>query len=258
MSDGTYAMGSFLPPQRELAEELGVSRDTIQKALRELIADGWIESRQGSGSRVIKTQPASRRGVTLGHLVADAFERPEVRLDVYTLTSESLAAHIRFQVERVEAREIAPERIAVRLLLPHQAEQLAYPRTKDDPEDQRLQERLRAVTRHHTNTMREVLAYLRDNDLVSSVDLQVRRVPLTPTFKLYLVNGVEAIMAPYVVTERQIDLDSGEVVDALDVLGLGATLTRHLKDENDPNSPGSVFVESMSAWFESVWNHLAE
>lgn len=145
--------------------------------------------------------------MTLGHLVADAFERPEVRLDVYTLTSESLAAHIRFQVERGEAREIAPERIAVRLLLPHRTEQLAYPRTQDDPEDQRLG--------------------------------VVRR-------------------SPGVVTERQIELDSGEVVDALDVLGLGATLTRHLKDESNPNSPGSVFVESMSAWFESVWNHLAK
>ncbi|CAM5721981.1 PLP-dependent aminotransferase family protein OS=Streptomyces alboniger OX=132473 GN=CP975_21635 PE=3 SV=1 [Streptomyces alboniger] len=56
MTDGTYPLRSFLPSQRDLAEELGVSRNTVQRALRELASEGWIESRQGSGSRVVKTQ----------------------------------------------------------------------------------------------------------------------------------------------------------------------------------------------------------
>jgi hypothetical protein len=52
-------------------------------------------------------------------------------------------------------------------------------------------------------------------------------------------------------------LDDGDEAVALDVLGLGATLTHHLKD-TDPDSPGSAFVNSAQAWFESCWDRLAE
>ncbi|MEV2216416.1 hypothetical protein AB0H86_34195 [Streptomyces sp. NPDC050997] len=44
---------------------------------------------------------------------------------------------------------------------------------------------------------------------------------------------------------------------ALDVLGLGATLTHYVKDA-EPNSPGTVFVDSMEKWFKSVWELLSE
>jgi DNA-binding GntR family transcriptional regulator len=54
MANGTYPLRSFLPSQRDLAEEYGVSRDTVQRVLRDLANEGWIESRQGSGSRVVK------------------------------------------------------------------------------------------------------------------------------------------------------------------------------------------------------------
>ncbi|WP_343243161.1 winged helix-turn-helix domain-containing protein [Streptomyces sp. SID12501] len=56
MTGGVYPLGSLMPAQRDLAQEFGVSRDTVQRVLRELRNEGWIESRQGSGSRVVKTQ----------------------------------------------------------------------------------------------------------------------------------------------------------------------------------------------------------
>jgi DNA-binding transcriptional regulator YhcF (GntR family) len=266
MTDGPYQLGSFLPSQRDLAEEFGVSRDTVQRALRELAGEGWIESRQGSGSRVKKTQriqsstpkaSRSRRGMTLGPLISEAFERPEVTLDVYTLTSESLDAHIRLQVERIRGGFIAPQRIALRMLLPDETQSLPYPRVKDDENDSRPGERLRAISRRHTESLRVLLKDLQTEELVRSVDVQIRHAPLVPSFKLYLLNGVEALHGMYEVLERQIELDSGEVITALDVLGLGATLTHHVKDA-DPNSPGSVFVDSMQSWFDSVWSLLAE
>ncbi|MFE9773871.1 winged helix-turn-helix domain-containing protein [Streptomyces sp. NPDC005931] len=52
-ADGTYPLRSFLPSRRDLAEEFGVSRDTVQRAMREPAGEGWIESRQGGGSRVV-------------------------------------------------------------------------------------------------------------------------------------------------------------------------------------------------------------
>ena len=49
---GEYADGDNLPPERTLAESLGVSRVTVRKALALLEADGIIQRVQGSGNRV--------------------------------------------------------------------------------------------------------------------------------------------------------------------------------------------------------------
>ncbi|MEV5457100.1 winged helix-turn-helix domain-containing protein [Streptomyces cellulosae] len=261
-----YPLGSFLPAQRALAVELGVSRDTVQRALRELVNEGWIESRRGSGSRVKKVQriqsstaKATRlRGqVTLAPFISEAFERPEVTLDVYTLTSESLDAHIRLQSERIRGGFISPQRITLRMLLPDPSLPLPYPRVKGDSDDSRMRERLRAITETHTNSLVGALRDLRTEGLVPTVNVQVRHTPLTPTFKLYLLNEVEALHGMYEIIERQLELRDGEVVTALDVLGLGATLTHHVKDPGGSGAPGTVFVDSLQEWFDSVWNHLA-
>ncbi|MFD4711486.1 GntR family transcriptional regulator [Streptomyces sp. NPDC058430] len=265
LADGTYPVGSLIPPQRELADRFHVSRDTVQRALKELAGEGWIESRQGSGSRVLKNQriqsytaKASHEGrVSLGPLISEAFAQPEVTLDVYTLTSESLDTHIRVQAERIRSGEIAPEKVEIRILLPSEYLKLPYPQVKDDPDDLRLRERLLGIARRHTASIRRELRQLRAEGLVPVAEFQVRHVPLTPAFKLYLLNGGEALHGPYEVIERPIVLDSGEEILALDVLGLGATLTHYVRD-GDPNSRGSVFVESMGAWFDSVWNLIAE
>ncbi|MFB7574928.1 winged helix-turn-helix domain-containing protein [Streptomyces sp. NPDC056165] len=266
MADGTYPVRSFLPSQRDLAEEFGVSRDTVQRVLRELSNEGWTESRQGSGTRVIKNQrilssaakaTRSPRGVTLGPLISEAFEQPDVRLDVYTLTSESLDAHIRLQAERIRGGFIQPRSIVLRMLLPATSLPLPYPRAMDDENAPRLHDRLLAITERHTESLRSVLRDLRTEQLVTAVDVQIRHAPLTPAFKLYVLNGTEVLFGPYEVIERPVVLETGEEIRALDVLGLGSTLTHHVRDAN-ADSPGSVFVTSMQSWFESVWAWLSE
>jgi DNA-binding transcriptional MocR family regulator len=49
---GALPEGTRLPPERVLADRLGVNRSTIVHGYRELAADGLIEQRVGSGSRV--------------------------------------------------------------------------------------------------------------------------------------------------------------------------------------------------------------
>ncbi len=49
---GDLGAGARLPSERELAEQLGISRTTIVSAYERLRADGIIRSRRGSGSRV--------------------------------------------------------------------------------------------------------------------------------------------------------------------------------------------------------------
>ena len=51
---GTYGPGDRLPPERSLAQTFGVNRSTVVKALDELKSLGWIERKQGSGSRVLE------------------------------------------------------------------------------------------------------------------------------------------------------------------------------------------------------------
>lgn len=43
---------STLPPERELALQLGVTRPTLREALQRLDRDGWIEIRHGKSTRV--------------------------------------------------------------------------------------------------------------------------------------------------------------------------------------------------------------
>jgi DNA-binding transcriptional MocR family regulator len=52
---GALPEGTRLPPERALAERLDVNRSTIVHAYRDLAADGLIEQRVGSGSRVAST-----------------------------------------------------------------------------------------------------------------------------------------------------------------------------------------------------------
>ncbi|MGW1213149.1 MocR-like pyridoxine biosynthesis transcription factor PdxR [Streptomyces sp. NPDC002499] len=50
--DGRLAPGTRLPPYRSLAADLGVARNTVADAYAELVAEGWLTARQGSGTRV--------------------------------------------------------------------------------------------------------------------------------------------------------------------------------------------------------------
>lgn len=50
-----------LPSERELAERFGVSRVTVRKALRELIAEGLLHQRQGAGTFVNRSPHVEQR-----------------------------------------------------------------------------------------------------------------------------------------------------------------------------------------------------
>ena len=52
ISSGRYPHGGALPPERELAGQLGVSRATLRRALADLAAAGLVERHQGRGTFV--------------------------------------------------------------------------------------------------------------------------------------------------------------------------------------------------------------
>ncbi|MFI0405540.1 PLP-dependent aminotransferase family protein [Actinomadura sp. 3N508] len=67
---GRLAPGTRLPPYRSLAVDLGVARNTVADAYAELVAEGWLTARQGSGTRVAARVVAKQRpapGKAPGH-----------------------------------------------------------------------------------------------------------------------------------------------------------------------------------------------
>src|ERR1043165_7777307 len=50
---GEYASGARLPPERDLAKQLGVSRPSVREALIALEVEGLVEVRIGSGIYVL-------------------------------------------------------------------------------------------------------------------------------------------------------------------------------------------------------------
>ena len=53
---GRLAPGSVLPPSRSLAADLGLARNTVSEAYAELVAEGWLASRQGAGTWVLNSR----------------------------------------------------------------------------------------------------------------------------------------------------------------------------------------------------------
>ena len=64
---GRLTPGTMLPPSRSLATDLGLARNTVAEAYAELVAEGWLASKQGAGTWVVNVSgtgvPARSRGV---------------------------------------------------------------------------------------------------------------------------------------------------------------------------------------------------
>jgi GntR family transcriptional repressor for pyruvate dehydrogenase complex len=86
---GEYSAGARLPPERDLAKQLGVSRPSVREALIALEVEGLVEVRIGSG---IYVQGPAAKGngedPTAVHAVAGPFELLRAR---YVIESECAA-----------------------------------------------------------------------------------------------------------------------------------------------------------------------
>ncbi len=95
---GEIPLGTVLPPERLLARSLSVSRATVVAAYDRLKAEGWLESRQGSGTWVrspdVGTQPVGVDAIATARLFLseDGYEQrtgpgePRQRTDMVDLS----------------------------------------------------------------------------------------------------------------------------------------------------------------------------
>ncbi|MET7544244.1 PLP-dependent aminotransferase family protein [Streptomyces sp. NPDC005479] len=61
---GRLTPGTRLPSSRTLAADLGIARNTVADAYAELVAEGWLTARQGSGTRVAQRAEPRRPAAT--------------------------------------------------------------------------------------------------------------------------------------------------------------------------------------------------
>ncbi len=59
---GRLAAGVRLPSSRQLAGDLGVARNTVADSYTQLVAEGWLTARQGSGTVVAQHGPSATSG----------------------------------------------------------------------------------------------------------------------------------------------------------------------------------------------------
>ena len=69
---GVFARGEQLPPERELAERLGVSRNTLREAIAALRDSGLVSTRRGHGGGTWVTDAAELPSSTTGASCAAA------------------------------------------------------------------------------------------------------------------------------------------------------------------------------------------
>src|SRR4051812_50116078 len=66
ITTGTWAIGTRIPTEAELAQLTGTSRNTVREAVQSLVHSGLLERRQGSGTYVLAASElagaVSRRG----------------------------------------------------------------------------------------------------------------------------------------------------------------------------------------------------
>ena len=116
---GRFGPGDRLPPERELAQQLGVSRTTVREAMRVLQGEGLVEIRRGRTGGAI--------------VIAQDISRPEVKRQLrWRLAELEAVVEFRLVVEPAAARLAAERRTAgdlgaLRRLVESMNEQVSEP-----------------------------------------------------------------------------------------------------------------------------------
>lgn len=122
---GEYQVGEKLPPERKLAEDLGVNRATLREALKNLEQGGLVSIRQGDGTRVLDFLQTAGLDllshlVTLGEqrglsILKDILEfRQIVGRELARLAASRISAE---KVQRLQAVAARPAESAEEVLL---------------------------------------------------------------------------------------------------------------------------------------------
>jgi DNA-binding transcriptional regulator YhcF (GntR family) len=245
--------GDKLPSQNELAQRYGVARETVKAALRQLDQDRLIVSRQGSGAYV---RAQIERPVGLRPHIEAAFDRPHASVDFAGFSGETLHNTLAEVLDKVRAGRLTPQSISIRMMTADTSAPMLLPRRLDtETAEPAIQKRAARIGQRAIDGIIDSVTELADLGLVKSATADIRVYPMTPWFKLYLLNAEEAFLGFYPVIEHTISLGS-ESADIWDLMGKDAALF-HFSRSDAETSNGPQMVSEAQEWFDSVWKSVA-
>jgi GntR family negative regulator for fad regulon and positive regulator of fabA len=104
--DGSFPIASALPPERELAQQLGVTRPTLREALQRLARDGWIQIQQGK-STIVKNYWVDGNLIMLNSLAKHSdLISPDFVTKLLEVRVALAPAYIRLAIENDPSRVI--------------------------------------------------------------------------------------------------------------------------------------------------------
>ncbi|MFC6206331.1 GntR family transcriptional regulator [Levilactobacillus tongjiangensis] len=98
MMTGQLVAGAKLPAVRQLAVDLTVNVNTVQRALGEMIQEGTIESQRGKGNFV--TTDTTRIAQLKEQLVVEQLERVYQQLHALNLSDDEIIASLKQYIEQ--------------------------------------------------------------------------------------------------------------------------------------------------------------
>ena len=167
--DGRWPAGARLPPERELASQYGVSRNTVREAIQRLAARGLLQSRHGTGVFVteqLRTGVASPWGQLIG-------DHPALRDDILEFRRVLEGATAYFAALRASPEDVA----RIRAVLAELEESRAADDTAAEASaDTRLHEAIALASHNamflHLHT--SVLSMLREHITIQGTGLRLQ------------------------------------------------------------------------------------
>ncbi|HET9656246.1 MAG TPA: GntR family transcriptional regulator, partial [Kineosporiaceae bacterium] len=240
------------PSGPELATRYGVSRQTIQQALKPLRDEGLIVSQQGRGTYV---RSRAERPVELRPHLERAFSAPDVFIDFSGFSGETLSGALQEPLDKIRGGTLAPRSISVRILIPDTERPWSIPclteTLQDSPEFRR---RMARIADRSVGQLAHSIEELSALQLVPETSVMVRSMPSVPLFKVYIINKAEIFFGLYPITEHKLKLGD-DMQTVWDLTGKDASLF-HQANEG-ANSTGALYVEQYQNWFNSMWESVA-
>lgn len=103
--DGEFPVGSWLPAERRLSEEMGVSRTVMREAMRHLQSEGLIRIQHGKGVLVVNEAHGSF-GKAINRIIPDDVSRLRQLVEARLIVEPEVAALAALRAENVNVREL--------------------------------------------------------------------------------------------------------------------------------------------------------
>ncbi|WP_306321471.1 MULTISPECIES: GntR family transcriptional regulator [unclassified Streptomyces] len=261
---GELKAGARLPTQAALAEEFGVERGTVREALRQLQSKGLLTNVSRGSPPQVAPRAAAETDVRtvrsiLGPYLVEAFQQPQVRIDVACLTAETLMMALGEPLRKVHESERRPELVRLRILLPEIDQNLDYPSPvagwgSDEKLDEAVRRRTHVLRSAQSTVLRQSIHELRR--IGTDARIEFRYTMGTPSRKVYLLNRRQMLMGHYIAGPFEREVEGYEGANPVELYDVEGFDTPMFVFDGAKGAIESAFVEAEQLMFDGAWDRL--